>query len=158
MSDVISALSPKGIYGLKYDPKTKTDSFDLLREEPQDAECVQKALGSLYDDVLRLQWVVASKKMLIDVLSRLMAFKHASNGEATLSILINEIAEDFHGKISALSLLVAYQQIKESNTQWYPQYHEIAELFNTLTKNNSCLEKEVVKRLEIQNMAAKDDA
>jgi len=27
-----------------------------------------------------------------------------------------------------------------------------------LTKNNSCLEKEVVKRLEIQNMAAKDDA
>jgi hypothetical protein len=31
-------------------------------------------------------------------------------------------------------------------------------LFNALTKNNSSLEKEVVKRLEIQNMAAKDDA
>lgn len=112
-------------------------------------ECVKNALGSLYDDVEALQATLASKKMLTDALSRLMAFKHASSGEATLSMLINEIAEDFHGRISALSLLMAYQQLKEANSPWYPAYHEIAQVLKKFTENVVNLEKEAVKKLQI---------
>ena len=88
---------------MRWDPKTKTDSWDLLGEEPQKVEYVKNALGSLYDDVERLQGTLASKKMISDALTRLMAFKHASSGGATQTVLINESAEDFHGRISALS-------------------------------------------------------
>ena len=149
LSDVISALEPKGRYGLRWDPKTKTDSWDLLGEEPQKVEYVKNALGSLYDDVERLQGTLASKKMISDALARLMAIKHASSGGATLTVLINEIAEDFHGRISALSLLIAYQQLKEANSPWYPPYHEIAQVFKKLTENSVNLEKEVNKKLQI---------
>jgi hypothetical protein len=144
MSAVISALTPKGRYGLRWDPRQKTEIFDKLGEDPQDAEYVKNALGSLYDDVKRLQATLASKKMISDALARLMAIKHASNGGATLTILINEISEDFHGRISALSLLMAYQALKEANSPWYPQYHEIAQVFKKLTENVVNLEREVV--------------
>lgn len=142
-------MEPKGRYGLRWDPKTKTDSWDLLGEEPQKVEYVKNALGSLYDDVERLQGTLASKKMISDALARLMAIKHASSGGATLTVLINEIAEDFHGRISALSLLMAYQQLKEANSPWYPQYHEIAQVFKKLTENAVNLENEVNKKLQI---------
>lgn len=134
---------------MRWDPHTKSDSWDLLGEEPQNVECVKNALGSLYNDVEALQATLASKKMLTDALSRLMAFKHASSGEATLSMLINEIAEDFHGRISALSLLMAYQQLKEANSPWYPAYHEIAQVFKKFTESVVNLEKEAVKKLQI---------
>lgn len=112
-------------------------------------EYVKNALGSLYDDVERLQGTLASKKMISDALSRLMAIKHASSGGATITVLINEIAEDFHGRISALSLLMAYQQLKEANSPWYPAYHEIAQVFKKFTENVVNLEKEAVKKLQI---------
>ena len=144
MSAVISALEPKGLYGLRWDSRQKTEIYDLVGEEPQDAKYVKNALGSLYDDVCKLQGILASKKMLSDALARLMAIKHASSGGATLTVLINEVAEDFHGRISALSLLMAYQELKEANSPWYPPYHEIAQVFKKHTKNNSNLEKEVV--------------
>jgi hypothetical protein len=144
MSAVISALAPKGRYGLRWDPRQKTDIFDKLGEDPQNAEYVKNALGSLYDDVKRLQATLASKKMISDALARLMAIKHASNGGATLTILINEVSEDFHGRISALSLLMAYQALKEANSPWYPQYHEISQVFKKYTENVVNLEREVV--------------
>lgn len=148
MSAVISAFEPKGLYGLRWDPKTKTESYDLLGEEPQKVEYVKNALGSLYDDVQRLQGILASKKMLSDALARLMAIKHASNGGATITILINEVSEDFHGRISALSLLMAYQQLKEANSPWYPQYHEIAQVFKKLTENVVNLEREITENAQ----------
>ncbi len=129
---------------MRWDPKTKTDSFDLVGEEPQKAEYVKNALGSLYDDAQRLQGVIASKKMIADALARLMAIKHASSGAATITILINEVSEDFHGRISALSLLMAYQALKEANSPWYPQYHEITQVFKKYTENVVNLEREVV--------------
>jgi hypothetical protein len=148
MYAVISALAPKGRYGLRWDPRQKTDIFDKLGEDPQNAEYVKNALGSLYDDVKRLQATLASKKMISDALARLMAIKHASNGGATLTILINEVSEDFHGRISALSLLMAYQALKEANSPWYPQYHEIAQVFKKYTENVVNLEREVVEEFK----------
>ncbi len=111
-------------------------------------EYVKNALGSLYDDVERLQGTLASKKMISDALSRLMAIKHASSGGATITVLINEIAEDFHGRISALSLLMAYQQLKEANSPWYPAYHEIAQVFKKFTENVVNLEKEITENAQ----------
>lgn len=147
MSAVISALKPKENYGLKYCPKSQNDSWELLGDEPQNAKYIKNALGSLYDDVCKLQGILASKKMLSDALSRLMAIKRASNGEAMVTILINEISEDFQGQISALALLISYQELKEINSPWYPSYHEIAQIFKKNIKNTT----NINQTMEIEN-------
>lgn len=159
MSDAISALSLESDYDMRWNDALGKDEFVKIRSRPRAVSEIEKAFPGDLRHLQRAQYVLASPSLIKEWLSRLMAFKQAQKGESQLSIVINELAHDYAGRVSALVLLIVFDEIKRSDTPWFPDYHVVSQLFEKWIDCTKCLEQQTeakARALLLENGGSKN--
>ena len=143
MSDAISALSAESEYDMRWNEKLGRDEFVEIRSRSRVSSEIEKAFPGDFKHLQRAQYVLCTPYLIKEHLSRLMAFKRAQKGEGELSVIINELAHDYAGRVSVLVLLIVFDEIKKSDTPWFPDYHVVAKLFEEWIERTKGFEADI---------------